>query len=171
MEFETNYYNDNINMQFNENPEEFIPRDKGLNHVSVIVKRFKNGRVKRKQIKVYTSRGCGAKIRDAETGDYYPHIVGSKDENLYFKVMIATGECDSENKSITAFYCSPQHYEQHMRSDVSQENIIDWEDKRDERLYELDRMSKSRVQNTLFEDNPVKATTGQIYNSWVNLFD
>lgn len=117
--------------------------DKGLNTVTRKVQ-HENGKIKNKRIRVYTSSGVGSKIRDAETGEYYPNKVGSKDEDLFFKVIIATGECKSVNGSNAAFYCSPQHYENHLHSSVDHERIASWEEKRDFRLKEMKREMKPK---------------------------
>jgi len=94
----------------------------------------KNERINNTKIQIYTSSGHGSHIRDAETGDYYPHIVGSADEDLYFTVILATGECKSANNSNTLFYLSPQHYIKHMSRDLDPIVIKKWQEKRDARL-------------------------------------
>ena len=104
-----------------------------------------NGRIYDKKIKVYTTSGVGSNIRDAETGQYYPNFVGSKDEDLFFKVILATGECKSANKSSTLFYLSPQHYVNHLLSDVSEEIINKWQVKNQARLNELKINAKSNL--------------------------
>ena len=116
---------------------EFNRLDRGLNYIQV--KTTENNVLKRKRVKVYTSGGCGTRIRDAETGEYYPHKVGSKDEQLYYKVMFSTGECNSPNGSNTAFYCSPHHYCQHMKTSVPPEQIATWERNRNQRLKEIEK--------------------------------
>jgi len=110
--------------------------DRGYNVIYRKVVR-KDGSVRNKKIEVYTSSGTGSRIRDAETGEYYPNVVGSKDEELYFKVVLATGECTSANKSNTLFYFSPQHYANHLRCDVDPLLVHNWEKRRDRRLAEL----------------------------------
>jgi hypothetical protein len=94
----------------------------------------KNEQLKKTKIQVYTSNGYGRRIRDAETGDYYAHIVGSPDEDLYFTVILATGECKSKNNSSTLFYLSPQHYIKHMNQGLDPIVIQKWQEKRDARL-------------------------------------
>jgi hypothetical protein len=113
-----------------------LREDRGLNTLTRKVK-MDSGMIKNKRIRVFTSSGVGTRIRDAETGEYYPNKIGSKDEDLFFKVAIATGECTSANGSNTLFYCSPQHYENHLHTTVDPERIVAWEDKRDARLKEL----------------------------------
>jgi hypothetical protein len=108
-----------------------------------------DGRIKNVKIEMYSSSGTGNSIRDAETGVYYKYLVGSKDEHLFFKVALATGECYSKNGSSTFFYISPTHYMSHMKCDVSPEIIRIWEEKRNARLNELNSEKKSFVSNTI----------------------
>lgn len=110
--------------------------DKGYNVIYRKAPR-KDGKLKNKKIEIYTSSGTGTRIRDAETGEYFPNIVGSKDEDLFFKVALSTGECTSANGSNTLFFVSPQHYATHMRCDVDPVIAYQWQIKRDERLSEL----------------------------------
>ncbi len=98
-----------------------------------------DGKIKQKRIPVYSSSGMGSRIRDAESGQHYSNMVGSLDEDLFFTVVLATGECHSANGSSTLFYLSPQHYMNHLGYHVSQEVINAWEAKRDARLHELKR--------------------------------
>lgn len=102
----------------------------------------KDGRQYNKKIEIYTSSGSGNHIRDAETGEYLNYIVGSSDEDLFFKVMLATGECSSANRSYTLFYASPQHYSNHLLCDVNPQVTAAWEKKRDARLFEIKRGKK-----------------------------
>ena len=97
----------------------------------------KDGRLYNKKIEIYTSSGTGNRIRDAETGEYFSNLVGSKDEDLFFKVILATGESQSINGSSTVFYSSPQHYASHTLCDVDPILSHNWELKRDARLFEL----------------------------------
>jgi hypothetical protein len=106
--------------------------DKGYNVLWRMIP--KNGKLKRTKVEVYTSSGYGCHIRDAETGHYYEHIVGTADEDLYFTVILATGECKSDNDSSTLFYLSPQHYMKHLNCELNPDIIARWEDKRDARL-------------------------------------
>ena len=125
-----------------------LREDRGLNTLTRKVQ-MDSGKIKNKRIRVFTSSGVGTRIRDAETGEYYPNKVGSKDEDLFFKVAIATGECNSANGSNTLFYCSPQHYENHLYSTVDPERIALWEDKRDARLKELKKEIRPKFDTIL----------------------
>ncbi len=124
-----------------------LKNDTGLNIVTRRVE-LDNGKIKNKRIKVFTSSGCGSNIRDAETGENYSNKVGSRDEDLFFKVSIATGECTSANGSNVLFYCSPQHYENHLHSHVDPDIVSSWEAKRDARLKEL-KFGRKPLSNTV----------------------
>lgn len=108
--------------------KEIKSMDRGHN---VIYRRYPNkkGKLVQTPINIYTSGFIGSNIRNAETGAYYSHIVGSVDEDLYFKVILATGECKSKNCSSTLFYLSPAHYMSHLNSEVNKNSLQIWEDK------------------------------------------
>jgi hypothetical protein len=142
--YEEDYFNpvdpndSDLDQNNNEAVTKALLEDRGLNVISRVVK-LDNGRIKNKRIRVYSSTGVGSRIRDAETGDYYPNKVGSKDEDLFFKVSMATGECRSANGSNILFYCSPQHYQNHLYSEVDPKIISAWEMRRDLRLKEMNQ--------------------------------
>jgi len=136
-------YNDNFNPadnmdysvssnEFKKATESLKKSDKGYNVLWRMIP--KNGKLKRTKVEVYTSNGHGCHIRNAETGEYYSHIVGTADEDLYFTVILATGECKSANGSSTLFYLSPQHYMTHLNTELEPEIIARWQDKRDDRI-------------------------------------
>ena len=85
-----------------------------------------NGSVIKKQVVIeyYSSGPSGSYIRNAQTGIYTKDIVGSKNEDLYFKVTIADGNL------LTLFYDSPDQYERHQREKLSQETKDQWFKKR-----------------------------------------
>ena len=85
-----------------------------------------NGNLIRKQVVIeyYSSGPTGSNIRNAQTGVYTKDIVGSKYEDLYFKVTIANG------KLLTLYYDSPEQYERHQREKLSQETKEQWFKKR-----------------------------------------
>jgi len=107
--------------------------DSGFN---VISQRDSRGG-KTKKMEMYTSSGTGNFIRDAETGEYYNEKVGSKDEDLYFKISLSTGECTSKNNSSAMYFQSPTHYMSCMKTTVSPATIARWEARRDARIAEL----------------------------------
>ena len=105
--------------------------DKGYNVIR------KSNRKRTKDFAVYSSNGTGNQIRDAETGEYYHNLVGSKDEDLFFKVSLSTGKCKSSNGSNTLFYLSPQHYSIHFKTELTDNLILFWETKRNNRMAEM----------------------------------
>jgi hypothetical protein len=122
--------------------------DRGMHFIKRKVKTA-SGEMKQKKFKTYTSGGIGSRIRDAETGEYYPNMVGSKDEYLFYKVTDATGECYSPNGTSTLFFSSPHHYMEHFKTEIKQEEIAAWEAqtaaweaRRDARLKEIESMPK-----------------------------
>jgi hypothetical protein len=103
------------------------------------------GDLKRVKIEIYTSGDMGSNIRDAESGDYYKYKVGSLDEDLFFKVALATGECKSSNGSNILFYTSPNHFMNHLNEEISGEIIGKWQEKHDKRLKIVESMKKPRT--------------------------
>ena len=116
--------------------------DRGFNKIYRKVHRESDDRNVLKKIELYTTGGTGSNIRDAETGAYYNEIVGSKHEDLYFKVSLATGECTSLNGSNTLFYLSPQNYERHLFVELDNDTKISWENKKNELLLEMKKNVK-----------------------------
>ena len=147
-------YNDNFNpddnmdytvtsQDFNKMAVNIKKSDRGYNAIWRMVP--KNEILKRTKFEVYTSSGFGCHIRDAETGQYYEHTVGSADEDLYFSVILATGECTSANRSSTLFYLSPQHYMTHLKCELEPSVIARWVEKRDMRLRQMNVSKKEKV--------------------------
>jgi len=139
-------YNDNFNPAYNDNDfgdimdqrktiEDAKKLDRGYNAIWRMRTRS-DGKLKKTRIDVYTSGDIGSSIRDAETGAYYMSKVGSADEDLFFKVGLATGECTSKNNSSTLFYSSPNHYVSHMQCELDEETISRWEAKHNDRVQE-----------------------------------
>jgi hypothetical protein len=117
--------------------------DRGYNKIWRMRERI-DGTIKRTKIEIYTSSGIGSNIRDAETGEYYPQIVGSEDEDLFFKVGLSTGECTSRNGSNTLFYISPHHYMSHLGCTLSIDSINRWQEKKDYRMKQLNEVVKKQ---------------------------
>ena len=107
--------------------------DRGCTHLTRFVKK-PDGKRKKKEIKVYTTGCIGSNIRDAETGEYYKYLVGSADEELFFKTTISTGDCSSTNGSNTLFYISPQQYMNHLHAHIDPKVVDNWEMKRANRM-------------------------------------
>lgn len=83
---------------------------------------------KKMSIQYYSSGSVGTHICHAVSGDVTPHIVGSKMENLYYKVTMSTGT--HEGGSVILFYNSPEEYEKHQMCFTSPENKEKWYDKK-----------------------------------------
>jgi hypothetical protein len=75
-------------------------------------------------IEYYFSGPTGSSIRNAQTGFYTKDIVGSKEEDFYFKINVCNG------KSHTLFYDSPEQYERHHREKLSTDVKENWLKKR-----------------------------------------
>jgi hypothetical protein len=119
--------------------------DRGLNVITRAVKLL-DGRIKNKKIRVYSSGVVGSNIRDAETGEYFNSKVGSKEEDLFFKVILATGECKSKNGSSTLFFTSPQNCMSHLHCELDQQIINIWEEKRNNRIKAMSSRRKNRFE-------------------------
>jgi len=137
--YEDDYFNPaNLNdFEDDLNVEKMFEREKrkDIGYNVIYRKAYRrDGTPYRKKTEIYTSGGTGSQIRDAETGDYFTNKVGSMDEDLFYKVILATGECHSKNGSSTLFFMSPQHYSNHMSCDVDPISAYNWENKRDARL-------------------------------------
>jgi len=120
----------------------FKKADRGFNKIYRNVVRESDSKIIKKKIELYTTGGTGSNIRDAETGEYYSEFVGSKYEDLYFKVALSTGECRSLNGSSTLFYLSPQHYERHLYVDMNEDIINNWEEKKNALVVEMNKSVK-----------------------------
>jgi len=103
------------------------------------------GYTKALKIEVYSSGYTGSPIRNAITGERYKqYLVGSRNEDLFFKVRMAAGGF-SGSDGITLFYDSPEDYERHNKVVLSHEIKQTWLDKRlaANRFSELARPSKT----------------------------
>lgn len=116
--------------------------DRGYNKTWRLMPR--NDVLKKTKVEFYVSGDIGSNIRDAETGHYYPNIVGSLDEDLFFKVCLATGECKIKNGSNILFYTSPQQYISHFNVEVKDDIINKWISKRNARLKVIDTINSNK---------------------------
>ena len=90
------------------------------------------------QIGVYSSGQTGFTcIRNAETGELSNYVVGSSNEDLFYKVAVATGEFKCG--PITLFYKSPEHFEKHQHTVVDEEMKQTWREKNRMRLEKIAR--------------------------------
>lgn len=86
--------------------------DKGYRKIKQRFNKEWNGKFhKNITIELYISGDTGSHIRDAITGRYTTHEVGSKNEDLYFKAGIEYTIAGPNQGSL--FYSSPEEYEKH----------------------------------------------------------
>jgi hypothetical protein len=146
MNYDNDYHpnepNDIDKLDWKKSVDEMKTYDKGYNKIYKFVET--NDEIKKKKIEFYTSNGIGSRIRDAETGQYYNHCVGSAYEDLYFKTVFATGECKSKNGSSTLFYTSPQHYMSHFGVHLNSSTIEKWEEKSKKRENTIKNIQKEK---------------------------
>jgi hypothetical protein len=76
-------------------------------------------------INLYGTGDYGSFIKNAVTGAYTNHRVGSEAENLYFSVANCTG-MDKLNGPVHLYYNSPSEYEKHQFTLVDQEKKDEW---------------------------------------------
>lgn len=156
MDYRNEYYSADDNMSFNSEDnkrqlEKLKQDDRGYNKIFRNVN--KNEVIKKIKIELYTSSDFGHHIRDAITGDYYPYLVGTKDEYLFFKVGLSTGECKSRNGSNSLFYLSPEKYVEHMNISTPLNNdlILKWKQRRDYRMSEKNIVSKKQLSSVVIK--------------------
>ena len=77
------------------------------------------------QVEMYSSGDRGTLIRDAITGYRYRVLVGSVDEDLFFKVKMCSGDFGNK-EALTLFYSSPEDYQRHQKVDLGQEVKARW---------------------------------------------
>jgi len=72
----------------------------------------KDARGKIVLVNVYGSSVTGSHIRHAISGEYTKYIVGSKNEELFYKVCVATGT--NKDGPVTLFFNSQDEYLRHF---------------------------------------------------------
>jgi hypothetical protein len=116
MYYEAEFYNSNDDDYTERNKEtldDIKTNDKRYRKFKKVVNNVFNGKYyKTVQIELYISGDTGSTIRDAVTGRYSEHLVGSKEEDLYFKVHVEMTVSGPNQGS--AFYSSPEEYEKHQ---------------------------------------------------------
>lgn len=112
-------------MEQNQYQQQALGQFKKLNKSCQVLRR------KDKDIMVFPSSSQGSNIKNAETGEFTRSIVGTMDEDLFYKVTIATGEFESG--PLTLFYNSPTHYERHHGEVVSDDAKFRWRLKQQQR--------------------------------------
>ncbi len=92
----------------------------------LIKRQSKDG--KHHNVEFFSSGSQGSNIRNAISGTYYyGDRVGSKQEDLYYKVCISSGDMGKD--TIVLFYDSPEQYERHMYTTVDSEDKKRWLEK------------------------------------------
>lgn len=76
----------------------------------------------------YGSGQQGTKIRNAVTGERYPYLVGSLNEDLFFKVSDASAH-NKRKSTLILFYDSPEQYENHHFTTVDPAIKKKWNEK------------------------------------------
>lgn len=110
---------------------------------NILVKDKKgNDKFKRSKVQLFVSGGVGSLIRNPETDLPYgkQHLVGSANEDLFYKVVMADGTIKPKNGFRTLYFMSPTDYERYLGGRVSDEEVRRWETKRNERLKQLKLM-------------------------------
>jgi hypothetical protein len=79
-------------------------------------------------INMYGSGDLGSFIKNAVTGEYTDHRVGSEAENLYFCVANCSG-LDKLNGPVHLYYDSPLQYENHQFTIIEQKTKDAWFDR------------------------------------------
>jgi hypothetical protein len=89
-----------------------------------------SGKMKKTRIDCYTSGDSGTNIRNAETGNLYKYKVGSKEEALFFKIALSSGELHARNGSNVLFFDSPEQYENYFNTELDDEIKYNWVEKK-----------------------------------------
>lgn len=85
---------------------------------------------KQATIECYGSGGQGTRIRNAFTGTYYDscYKVGSLYDDVLFKIIDSTA-INGRRDPLMLYYDSPEQYERHQYTTLSQENKQRWNDR------------------------------------------
>jgi hypothetical protein len=106
---------------------------------------------KQKRIKVNyveTSLTPNRYIRNAVTGIVQaPFRVGSADEDLFFSVMLSTGECGQTPPCL--FYDSPEQYERHMYTELSEATKVAWREKYNDAIQKRNLKTAKHTESTM----------------------
>ncbi len=124
------YYDELIenadDLSFNSDNKNKINNLLGDKRLFTVRRRNYEGKIKK--IQIFASGQMGNTIRNAVSGfKYTGNIVGSKGEDQFFRVGIATGELGRDG--VTLFYENPEQFENHMYEEVSQEIKEIWNQK------------------------------------------
>jgi len=95
-------------------------------------------RKNKRPVTVFSSGSQGSRIRNAISGAYTNDIVGSADEDAYFRVSCP---CGSERKKL--FFGSPEQYDRHFGLDLEKET----KQRLDQKKYWAKRASEVKVKS------------------------
>jgi hypothetical protein len=84
-----------------------------------------DGREKNVAYELYGSKGVGTKIRNAVTGSKTNYLVGSRYEDLFFKVTESSGT-NGRKDPLQLYYDSPEQYENHCFVKLDPEDKAYW---------------------------------------------
>ena len=110
--------------------EESYQRGKGIKH----------DEKQKKPPRYYPSNQPQSFIKNAVTGVPYPYVVGSKEQNLLYKIVDTTGRCDSGGYGIKLrsdlpnfntnhlFFDSPEQCMSHLRLTLNPDDVKRWHD-------------------------------------------
>jgi len=88
---------------------------------------YKDGKVhKFIDIRMFSSGITGSNIRNAVTGEYSRHLVGTLEQNLFFKVVMSTGEFKGGVSPVHLYYISPEQFEAHQYCNVDEQTRAKW---------------------------------------------
>ncbi len=122
-------FNPKMDNDIDKDVVDMMSYDRGYSVLYRLAPAFPGGRIRKRQIKVFSSGGVKTQIRNAETGIFYNDLVGSANEDKYFKVAFAKGVLTSKNNSSTLFYNSPDEYMRHMNTQLDEYIIEKWHKK------------------------------------------
>jgi hypothetical protein len=92
----------------------------------VLNKKYTDGKFyKTVSIKMYGTGDCGSYIKNAVTGAYTNHRVGSEAEYLYFCVANCSG-LDKISGPVHLYYDNPSQYEAHQFTTIAQDTKDAW---------------------------------------------
>ncbi len=113
------------------------------------VVRFDPSKEKNVKIEFFeTSLSPNRIIKNAVTGILQGNCrVGSSDEDLFFSVMLSSGECGQTPPCL--FYDSPEQYEKHFHTEVSEQRKASWRLKY-HREMERRQTEKNKTQRAAF---------------------
>ena len=77
-------------------------------------------------ITMFSSGITGSNIRNAVTGEHSRHLVGTLEQNLFFKVVMSTGEFKDGPTPVHLYYASPEQFEAHQYCDVDERTRVAW---------------------------------------------